>query len=136
MKKTLSILCAVTAALLLVNNLWRGFEEEMSQFAFDYLTDPLVIISVVLVALVNLRDSLRLRNATGNHLAQIPRDAITALEGILGFRYLLQYLGKMAPALEPIPNLWASLDSVIFVVLVFEAISLWRSAALTNREGQ
>lgn len=136
MRKALSILCAITAALVLVNNLWYGFEQEFSQVAFDYLTDPAVVVFVLLAALVNLRDSLKLRNATGNHLAQIPRDVVTAIEGILGFRYLLQYVAKMATPLEPIDTLWASLDSVAFVVLAFEAISLWRSATLNNRTGR
>lgn len=47
---------------------------------------------------------------------------------MVGFRYLLQYVAKMAANLEPVDGLWAYLDSIVVVVLVAEAIALWRSA--------
>lgn len=53
---------------------------------------------------------------------------ITALEAMVGFRYLLQYVAKMAADLEPVSGLWDYLDSIVVVILAAEAIALWRSA--------
>lgn len=51
---------------------------------------------------------------------------------MVGFRYLLQYVAKMATDLEPVDGLWEYLDSIVVIVLVAEAIALWRSADRTN----
>ena len=72
-------------------------------------------------------DSLLIRMSDDSHLTQLPRDLITALVAIVGFRYLLQYLAKMGPTGDPVADLWGYLVSIVIVVLFFEAISLWRS---------
>ena len=81
-----------------------------------------------LVVLANVLDSLRIRRNGGSHLAQLPRDAITALVAMVDIRYLLQYMAKMDPDRDPVFALWDYLISIVLVVLVFEAISLWRAA--------
>ena len=82
---------------------------------------------------VNVRDSLRTRSQAGSHLAQWPRDVVTALVAIVGVRFLMQYADKIAPGHEATSGLWGHLTALAIVILVFEAISLWRSA---GRAGQ
>ena len=64
----------------------------------------------------------------GNSFDPVAAGHITALEAMVGFRYLLQYVAKMAAALEPVDGLWEYLDSIVVIILVAEAIALWRSA--------
>ena len=53
---------------------------------------------------------------------------------MLGFRYHLQYIDKMAAALEPVPDLWHYLVSAAVVVLTAEAISLWRFSGQESKD--
>ncbi len=128
MKKALSILCGITAFLVLANVLFFAVDQETSGLLWDYLVDPAVLLFLGLAVVVNLMDSLRIRNEPGNHLPQWPRDVVTALEAMVLFRYLIQYLAKMSPDLEPVDGLWDDLDSIVFVFLALEAISLRRSS--------
>ena len=111
---------------ILGNALVFAVDQVTGQLIYDYVADPAVIIAIFLTVLVNLGDSLRKRDGSGNRQEQLPRDVITALVAMLGFRYLLQYIDKMAAALEPVPELWHYLVSAAVVVLIAEAISLWR----------
>ncbi|MYA03237.1 MAG: hypothetical protein F4Y37_01280 [Caldilineaceae bacterium SB0664_bin_22] len=131
-RKGLSLLCGLTALLVAGNWLFFAVNQEASQVIWDYVADPAVLVLLGLTVLVNVRDSLQVRNNAGTHLTQLPRDIITALEAMVGFRYLLQYVDKMAASLEPVDGLWAYLDSIVVVVLVAEAIALWRSANRTD----
>ena len=72
-------------------------------------------------------DSLRIRGKAGNHLAQWPRDVVTALVAIVWVRFLMQYADKIAPDHEATAGLWGHLTALAIVILAFEAISLWRS---------
>ena len=67
-------------------------DQETSQVIWDYVADPAVLVLLGLTVLVNLRDSLQVHNNPGTQLTQLPRDIITALEAMVGFRYLLQYV--------------------------------------------
>ncbi len=127
MRQVLAVLCGITAVLVVANVLFAAVDPETSLILWLYLIDPAVLVCLGLVVLVHLRASLQIRNAAGHHLAQLPRDAITALEAIVGFRFLLQYIASLAPDLEETPNLWEHLDAVVIVLLAFEAIALWRS---------
>ena len=51
----------------------------------------------------------------------------------MGVRFLMQYADKIAPDHEATSGLWGHLTALVIVILVFEAISLWRSA---GRAGQ
>ena len=127
-RKSLSILCGLTALLVAGNWLFFAVNQEASQIIWDYVADPAVLVLLGLTVLVNMRDSLQVRNNPGTHLTQLPRDIITALEAMVGFRYLLQYVAKMAANLEPVDGLWEYLDSIVVIILVAEAIALWRFA--------
>lgn len=134
MKKGLSILCWITSFMVLANSLFFAVDQETSGMLWDYLVDPAVMVFLGLTVLVNVGDSLRIRNEPGPHTAQLPRDVVTALVAMVGFRYLLQYVAKMAPALEPAEGLWGHLDALVIVILAFEAIALWRSTQRQDHE--
>ena len=126
-RRGLAILCAMVALVVIGNSFIFAFEEEAGRFIWDYIADPLVIVVLFVVTVVNVMDSLLIRMSDDSHLTQLPRDLITALVAIVGFRYLLQYLAKMGPTSDPVADLWGHLVSIVIVVLFFEAISLWRS---------
>ena len=88
----------------------------------------MALVVIGLTVLVNIGDSLRIRNRAGNHLAQMPRDVVTALVAIVWVRFLMQYADKIAPNHEATAGLWGHLTALAIVILAFEAISLWRSA--------
>ena len=75
----------------------------------------------------NVADSLRIRSRVGSHLAQWPRDVVTALVAIVWVRFLMQYADKIAPDHEATAGLWGHLTALAIVILAFEAIALWRS---------
>ena len=127
-RKGLALLCVIAAALLLAATIVYVFDEDLAQVIYDYAADPGVIVVLALVVLVNAIDSLRIRRNGGSHLAQLPRDVITALVAMVDIRYLLQYMEKMDPDRDPVLAFWDYLISIVLVVLVFEAISLWRAA--------
>ena len=85
----MSLLCGLTALTVEGNWLFFAVNQEASQVIWDYVADPAVLVLLGLTALVNLRDSLQVRNNPGTHLTQLPGDIITALEAMVGFRYLL-----------------------------------------------
>ena len=55
---------------------------------------------------------LRIRRNGGSHLAQLPRDVITALVAMVNIRYLLQYMAKMDPDRDPVFALWDYLIAI------------------------
>ena len=126
-RRGLAVLSVMVALAVIGNSFIFAFEREPGQFIWDYIADPLVIVVLFVVTLVNVIDSLLIRTHAGSHLTQLPRDIVTALVAIVGFRYLLQYLAKMSPAQDPVSALWDYLVAIVIVVLFFEAISLWRS---------
>ncbi len=126
-RRGLAVLCAMVALAVIGNSFIFAFEEQAGQFIWDYIADPLVVVVLLVVTVVNVIDSLLTRMHEGSHLTQLPRDIVTALVAIVGFRYLLQYLAKMSPIQDPVSALWDYLVSIVIVVLFFEAISLWRS---------
>ncbi len=125
-RKILAVFNILAVLSILGNALVFAVDQVTGQLIYDYVADPAVIIAIFLTVLVNLGDSLRKRDGSGNRQEQLPRDVITALVAMLGFRYLLQYIDKIAAALEPVPELWHYLVSAAVVVLIAEAISLWR----------
>ena len=126
-RRGLAVLCAMVALAVIGNSFIFAFQREAGRFIWDYIADPLVIVVLFVVTVVNVTDSLLVRTHGGSHLTQLPRDIVTALVAIVGFRYLLQYLAKMSPIQDPVSALWDYLVSIVIVVLFFEAISLWRS---------
>ena len=132
-RRGLSVLCIIAAALLLAATVVFVFDEEAAHVIFDYAADPGVIFVLALVVLVNVVDSVRIRSRGGARLSQLPRDVITALVAMVDIRYLLQYMAKMDPDRDPVFALWDYLISITLVVLVFEAVSMWRAAGREER---
>lgn len=126
-RKTLSVVGGVTAFAVLLNELYYPYNKVASQFIWDYFADPAALIVIGLNILVNVKDSLRMRGKAGDHLAQWPRDVVTALVAIIWVRFLMQYADKMAPDHDATAGLWGHLTALAIVILAFEAIALWRS---------
>ena len=101
-RKGLAVLCVVAAALLLAATIVFVFDEDAAHVIFDYAADPGVMVVLGFVVLANVLDSLRIRRNGGSHLAQLPRDVITALVAMVNIRYLLQYMAKMDPDRDPV----------------------------------
>ena len=133
-RRGLAVLCIIAAALLLAATVVFVFDEDTAHVIFDYAADPGVILILALVVLVNVVDSVRIRSRGGANISQLPRDVITALVAMVDIRYLLQYMAKMDPDRDPVFTLWDYLISIALVVLLFEAISLWRAAGRDDQK--
>lgn len=127
-RKWLAILGGITAIAVLLTELYWPYNKEVGQFLWDYIVDPAALAVIGLNVLVNVRDSLRIRNREGSHLTQMPRDVVTVLVAVVWVRFLMQYADKIAPDHEATSGLWGHLTALAIVILAFEAISLWRSA--------
>ena len=82
-RKGLTVLGGITAVAVLSNELYYPYDKEVSQFVWDYIVDPAALLVLGLNVLVNVADSLRIRSRVGSHLAQWPRDVVTALVAIV-----------------------------------------------------
>ena len=85
-RRGLAVLCVVSGLLLIAGNVVWQFNEEAAGRVFNYAADPGVLASLALVTLANVTESLRVRNKDGSHLAQLPRDVITALVAMFAVR--------------------------------------------------
>ena len=108
-RRGLAVLGGVTAVAVLSNELYYPYDKEVSQLICDYIVDPAALAVLGRDVLVNVADSLRIRSRVGNHLAQWPRDVVTALVAIVWVRYLMQYTDKIAPDHEATAGLWGHL---------------------------
>ena len=134
-RKLLAVLGGIAAVAALSNNLYYPYNKDVSQFIWSYIVDPVVLIIIGFNVLVNVSDSLKIRSQAGNHLAQWPRDVVTALVAIVWVRFVMQYADQIAPNQEPTSGLWGHLTALAIVILTFEAICLWRSAGQEDHGG-
>ena len=133
-RRILAVVGGITAVAVLATELYWPYNKELGQFFWDYLVDPVALIVIGINILVNIGDSLRIRGGSGNHLAQWPRDVVTALVAIVWVRFLMQYNDKIAPDHEATSGLWGHLTALAIVILDFEAISMWRSSGRRSRD--
>lgn len=127
-RKWLAVIGGITAIAVLLTELYWPYNKEVGQFLWDYIVDPAALVVIGLNILVNVRDSLKIRDGQGSHLTQMPRDVVTVLVAAVWVRFLMQYADKIAPDHEATSGLWGHLTALAIVILAFEAISLWRSA--------
>ena len=97
------------------------------------IIDPLIVIVLAIATLVNIADSLRVRDAGGGHLGQLPRDVVTALVAATAMFYLHNYLVKVIQGVD-VANVWIwhFIIPPTVILLAIEGISLLRSG---NRTG-
>ena len=134
-RRVLAGLGGITAVAVLFAELYYPYNKEAGQIIWSWIVDPAVVVVMGLIVLVNVRASLRVRGGAGDHGTQMPRDVITALVAIVWVRFLLQYADQIAPDHEATSGLWGHLSALAIVILVFEAISLWRSAGRESAGG-
>ena len=134
-RRVLAVLGGITAVAVLFAELYYPYNKEAGQIIWSWIVDPAVVVVMGLIVMVNVRASLRVRSGAGDHGTQMPRDVITALVAIVWVRFLLQYADQIAPDHEATSGLWGHLSALAIVILVFEAISLWRSAGRESAGG-
>ena len=134
-RRVLAVLGGITAVAVLFAELFYPYNKDVGQIIWSWIVDPAVVVVMGLIVLVNVRASLRIRSQDGDHRTQMPRDVITALVAIVWVRFLLQYADQIAPDHEATSGLWGHLSALAIVILVFEAISLWRSAGRESAGG-
>lgn len=132
MRRVLAVFCGITAVSMVVNVLYSAADPDTALIIWNFVIDPAVLLFLGIAIVIHVRDSLQLRNESGSHPTQLPRDVITALEAVVLVRFLLQYVHSLSPNLEPTPNLWEHLDALLIVILAFEAIALQRSTERTS----
>lgn len=131
MRRILAVLCGITAVSMVANVLYSAAAPDAATIIWNFVVDPAVLLFLGVAIVIHVRDSLQVRNETGPHPTQLPRDIITALEAVVLVRFFLQYVYSLTPNQEPTPNLWEHLDALLIVILAFEAIALGRSAQRT-----
>ena len=100
-RKILAAFNILAVLSILGNALVFAVDQVAGQLIYDYVADPAVIIAIFLTVLVNLGDSLRKREGSGNNPEQLPRDVITALVAILGFATSCSTLIRWRPLWNP-----------------------------------
>ncbi len=120
--RLLAILCWVAAAILLISYYYFPYNPDPVQTLWDYIIDPIVIGTLILVIVANTRISLEHHNA-GNGLRHLPMDIMTMLTAFFAILYLHQYVLKFAEGFEPAQLLWDLLVPGVVIFMVVSAIS-------------
>ena len=123
--RLLSILCWIVAAALLVTYYYFPFNPDAVQTLWDYAIDPIIVVTLILIIIVNTRISLD-THAAGQGLRRLPMDIITMLTAAFAMLYLHQYVLKFAEGFEPSQFLWDLLVPGVIVFMVTSAISYSR----------
>ena len=130
--RLLSILCWLCAVIMMGYTIvfqWIGAD---GQFLWDWVFDPIILTTFVIIVVVNTIISLNRRNE-GAHLEQLPMDIFTMAAGFTGTMYIVNYIRKFITEVAPVNNLlWDFIVPATMLVMVVSAIFYWREA---NRTG-
>ena len=130
--RLLSILCWLCAVIMMGYTIvfqWLGPD---GQFLWDWVFDPIILTTFVIIVVVNTIISLNRRN-DGAHLEQLPMDIFTMAAGFTGTMYIVNYIRKFITEVAPVNNLlWDFIVPATMLVMVVSAIFYWREA---NRAG-
>ncbi len=121
----LSILCWIVAATLLITYYYFPFNPDTVQTLWDYIIDPIIVATLILVIIVNTKISLDI-HAAGQGLRRLPMDIMTMLTAAFTMLYLHQYVLKFAEGFEPSQFLWDLLVPGVIIFMVTSAISYSR----------
>ena len=131
--KLLSILCWLCAVIMLGYTIvfqWLGPD---GQFLWDWVFDPIILTTFVIIVVVNTIISLDRRNE-GAHLEQIPMDIFTMATGFTGTMYIVNYIRKFVTEVAPVNNLlWDFIVPATVLAMVVSAIYYWREASGAGR---
>ena len=131
--KLLSILCWLCAVIMLGYTIvfqWLGPD---GQFLWDWVFDPIILTTFVIIVVVNTIISLDRRNE-GAHLEQIPMDIFTMATGFTATMYIVNYIRKFVTEVAPVNNLlWDFIVPATMLAMVVSAIYYWREASGAGR---
>ena len=126
--KLLSILCWLCAVIMMGYTIvfqWLGAD---GQYLWDWIFDPIILATFVIIVIVNVIISLNRRNE-GMHLEQLPMDIFTMATGFAGAMYIVNYIRKFIDNIAPVNNtLWDYMIPATMVVMVVSAIYYWRES--------
>lgn len=129
--KLMSALCWVCGVVTFAFNYYfvlasESLREESLQRVWDWVVDPLVLVTLVLILAVNVRRSLHMHNM-GRGLQNLHMDVFTMAVGFTSSLYLYNYLSKFGP--DGASNvMWTFLVAAVFVIMPVSAITYWRQS--------
>ena len=124
--KLISALCWVCGVALFAFNYYFVLVGESVQRVWDYVVDPLVLVTIVLIIAANVRLSLDMHDK-GMGQQNLHMDVFTIVIGFTGALYLYNYLSKFG-AFEPSELMWTFLVAAVLVIMPVSAIIYWRQA--------
>lgn len=124
--KLMSALCWVCGVVLFAFNYYFVLVGESVQRVWDFVVDPLVLVTMVLIVAANVRLSLDMHDK-GMGRRNLHMDVFTMVIGFIGALYLYNYLSKFG-ALDPNALMWTFLACAVIVIMPVSAIIYWRQA--------
>ena len=129
--KLMSALCGVCGVVTFAFNYYfvlanESLREDSLQAIWDWVVDPLVLVTLVLILAVNVRRSLHMHNM-GMGMQNLHMDVFTMVIGFTSSLYLYNYLSKFGPS-GASNVMWTFLVAAVFVILPVSAIMYWRQS--------
>lgn len=128
--KLMSALCWVCGGVTFAFNYYFVLASESLresiQVVWDYIVDPLVLVTLVLILVVNVRRSLRMHDM-GTGRENLHMDIFTMAVGFTSSLYLYNYLSKFGPT-GASNVMWTFLVAAVFVIMPVSAIAYWRQS--------
>ncbi len=124
MLSALCWLCAISGTFFFY---YFPFNPDFVQNLWDYVIDPVIIATLILVVIANVHISLNLRNR-GETAHALQFDLFTSVAGFTAALYLHNYVLKFADAFDPLQTMWDFLLAAVIVIMAIAAITYWRKA--------
>ncbi len=125
--KTLSALCWLCTISGTFFYYYFPFNPDFVHNMWDYVIDPVIIATFILIVITNVHISLSLRNR-GETAQALQLDLFTSAAGFTAALYLHNYVLKFADAFEPLQIMWDFLLPAAAVIMTVAAITYWRKA--------
>lgn len=125
LRSILAGIAPIVGAIACFNYYFFALNASAGQAIWNII-DPIIILVLAAVTLINIADSVRIRRSGSNAGAgQLSRDLLSSLVAMTAMFYLHNYLLKLAFG-APAANVWIwhFIVPPVVVMLVFEGISL------------
>lgn len=125
-RKVLSAVALILGLVTAFNFFLFAVNPPAAQTVWD-LIDPLIILVLAAVTLLNISDSVQAHSGREGREGQFRRDVLTALVGMTAMFYLHNYLLKITYGVaEANPWIWHFIVPPVVVMLIFEGLALRR----------
>ena len=123
-RKVLSAVALILGLVTAFNFFLFAVNPPAAQTVWD-LIDPLIILVLAAVTLLNISDSVQAHGRSEGREGQFRRDVLTALVGMTVMFYLHNYLLKITYGVaEANPWIWHFIVPPVVVMLIFEGLAL------------